>query len=133
MRIVNGSGLFGGNRVSASQLTSLLGAMYRDPSLRPEYLSHLATGGLDGTLAERFPQLPARGIVRAKTGTLADVIALSGYVLGRTPERVFAFSVLINAIAGKQAAARALADEIASHIAWHLWTADKPIPLPKQP
>jgi len=61
--------------------------------------------------------------VRAKTGTLDDVIALSGYVLGRTPERVVAFSVLANGVHGKQGAARALADRIASDIAQHLWLA----------
>jgi serine-type D-Ala-D-Ala carboxypeptidase/endopeptidase (penicillin-binding protein 4) len=131
LRFVNGSGLFGANRVSPAQLTALLGAMYRDPSLRPEYVWQLAIGGVDGTLAERFVQLPAPRVVRAKTGTLADVVALSGYVLGRTPERVFAFSVLTNGIKGKQQAARALADEVAADIAWHLWTADKPLPRPK--
>jgi serine-type D-Ala-D-Ala carboxypeptidase/endopeptidase (penicillin-binding protein 4) len=131
LRFVNGSGLFGTNRVSAAQLTAVLGAMYRDPSLRPEFLWQLAIGGVDGTLAERFVQLPAPRVVRAKTGTLADVVALSGYVLGRTPERVFAFSVLTNGIKGKQQAARALADEVAAGIAWHLWTADKPLPRPK--
>jgi len=51
------------------------------------------------------------------------VIALSGYVLGRTPERVVAFSVLANGVHGKQGAARALADRIASDIAQHLWLA----------
>jgi len=131
LRFVNGSGLFGANRVSPAQLTALLGAMYRDPSLRSEYVWQLAIGGVDGTLAERFVQLPAPRVVRAKTGTLADVVALSGYVLGRTPERVFAFSVLTNGIKGKQAAARALADEVAADIAWHLWTADKPLPRPR--
>jgi serine-type D-Ala-D-Ala carboxypeptidase/endopeptidase (penicillin-binding protein 4) len=131
LRIVNGSGLFGGNRVSAGQLTGLLSAMYADPSVRPEYIWQLAIGGVDGTLADRLEQLPAPRVVRAKTGTLADVVALSGYVLGRTPERVFAFSVLTNGIKGKTAAARALADEVAADIAWHLWTADKPLLRPK--
>jgi hypothetical protein len=37
---------------------------------------------------------------------------------------VIAFSVLCNGIRGKQPAARALADQIASEIALHLWAAD---------
>ena len=131
LRIVNGSGLFGGNRVAAGQLTALLSALYSDPSLRPEFLWHLAIAGVDGTLHDRLEQLPAPRVVRAKTGTLADVVALSGYVLGRTPERVFAFSVLTNGIKGKQAAARTLADQVAADVAWHLWTADKPLPRSK--
>jgi len=128
MRTVNGSGLFGDNRVSAAQLTALLHGVYARPDLRPELIAQLAIGGVDGTLAERFTQLPAPRIVRAKTGTLADVIALSGYVLGRAADRALAFSVLANGVAGKGHVARALADRIVTDMAWHLWSADKPAP-----
>ena len=66
--------------------------------------------------------------MRAKTGTLDDVIALSGYVLGRTQERVFAFSVLANGVRGKQQAARDLADAVAMEVAMHLWLPAKSAP-----
>jgi D-alanyl-D-alanine carboxypeptidase/D-alanyl-D-alanine-endopeptidase (penicillin-binding protein 4) len=125
VRIVNGSGLFGDSRVSAGQLARLLAAAYSDPAIQPEFVAQLAVAGVDGTLAKRLGQLPSPRIVRAKTGTLDDVIALSGYALGRTAERVFAFSVLCNGVRGKQNAARALADEIASALARHLWIPDK--------
>jgi D-alanyl-D-alanine carboxypeptidase/D-alanyl-D-alanine-endopeptidase (penicillin-binding protein 4) len=95
--------------------------MYSDPALEPEFVAQLAVAGVDGTLTKRFSQLPAPRIIRAKTGTLDDVVALSGYVLGRVPERVMAFSVLCNGVHGKQAEARALADQIATDIARHLW------------
>src|SRR5690606_33549343 len=68
MDIVNGSGLFTGNRVSPQQLADLLAAGYRDPSIRPEYVSHLAIGGVDGTLSRRFTDLRVPRVVRAKTG-----------------------------------------------------------------
>jgi serine-type D-Ala-D-Ala carboxypeptidase/endopeptidase (penicillin-binding protein 4) len=123
MRIANGSGLFGGGKVSTEQLTKLLATMYGSPAVQAEYVAQLAVGGVDGTLQKRLTQLPSPRVVRAKTGTLDDVIALSGYVLGRTPERVLAFSVLANAVHGKQNAARALADQIASDAAQHLWLA----------
>ena len=55
-------------------------------------------------------------MVRAETGTLRDVIALSGYVFGE-PERSVAFSFLANGIAGKQADARKLADDIVRALA----------------
>jgi D-alanyl-D-alanine carboxypeptidase/D-alanyl-D-alanine-endopeptidase (penicillin-binding protein 4) len=125
MRIVNGSGLFGDNQVAAAHLSKLLAAMYANPAVAPEFVSHLAVGGVDGTLSDRLAQLPSPRIVRAKTGTLADVIALSGYVLGRSPSRVLAFSVLCNDVQGKQGAARSLGDRIATEIARHLW-APKP-------
>ncbi|HEY8432731.1 MAG TPA: D-alanyl-D-alanine carboxypeptidase/D-alanyl-D-alanine-endopeptidase [Sandaracinaceae bacterium] len=113
MQIVNGSGLFEGNRVSAQQLADLLRAAYHDPSIRAEYVAHLAIAGVDGTLARRLRDLPVPRVVRAKTGTLNAVVALSGYVLGPRPERAYAFSVLANDVQGQHGPARALADGIA--------------------
>ena len=55
-------------------------------------------------------------MVRAKTGTLRDVIALSGYVLGK-PNQSVAFSFLANGVAGRQKAARDLADAIVRALA----------------
>jgi D-alanyl-D-alanine carboxypeptidase/D-alanyl-D-alanine-endopeptidase (penicillin-binding protein 4) len=55
--------------------------------------------------------------VRAKTGTLDDVIALSGYVLrdgGRGP---IAFSIYFNAVGGKQDGARHASDKLVSLVA----------------
>jgi D-alanyl-D-alanine carboxypeptidase/D-alanyl-D-alanine-endopeptidase (penicillin-binding protein 4) len=119
--IVNGSGLFDGNRIAPSHLTRLLRHVYNDPGVRPEYLAHLAVGGDDGTLHSRLESLPRPRIVRAKTGTLNDAIALSGYVLGPEPDRTIAFSVLANGIRGKQGEARRMADAIATAIAEDLW------------
>jgi serine-type D-Ala-D-Ala carboxypeptidase/endopeptidase (penicillin-binding protein 4) len=117
IEIVNGSGLFEGNRVAPQQLADLLSTAYRDPSIRNEYVAHLAIAGVDGTLENRMTDLPARGVVRAKTGTLNAVIALSGYALGATPERAYAFSVISNDVAGRHGPARALADGVARALA----------------
>jgi D-alanyl-D-alanine carboxypeptidase/D-alanyl-D-alanine-endopeptidase (penicillin-binding protein 4) len=107
--IVNGSGLFDGNLIAASHFTRLLSYVYRAPALRSEYLAQLAVAGVDGTLANRLRDVP-RGVVRAKTGTLNNAIALSGYVLGPNDEAL-AFSVLTNDVAGKHGPARTLCDE----------------------
>ncbi len=117
---VNGSGLFNGNRIAASHLTRILAYAYTNPAIRNEFVAHLAIGGVDGTLARRMRELPAQRIVRAKTGTLNDAIALSGYVLGPTPDRAYAFSYIANGITGKQAAARQLSDEIVAVLARQL-------------
>lgn len=109
--MVNGSGLFEGNRVAPRHVTEALVAAYADPAIRSEYVAQLAVGGADGTLLSRLKRLPRPRMVRAKTGTLRDVIALSGYVLGDA-DRSVAFSFLANGIAGKQAQARDLADAI---------------------
>ncbi|MDD9945125.1 MAG: D-alanyl-D-alanine carboxypeptidase/D-alanyl-D-alanine-endopeptidase [Myxococcales bacterium] len=121
IKMVNGSGLFHGNQVAASHLTTLLVGMYRRPGLRPDFLAQLAVGGVDGTLERRLKDLPVAGIVRAKTGTLNGVIALSGYVLGPSPERGFAFSFLANGVEGKHQAARALADRLVMALAKSLY------------
>ena len=77
----NGSGLFDANRVSAASLSRALVAAYRDPAIGPEFVAQLAIGGVDGTLRSRFRAHHKRRAIRAKTGTLAQVVALSGYVL----------------------------------------------------
>ncbi|MBC7174014.1 MAG: D-alanyl-D-alanine carboxypeptidase/D-alanyl-D-alanine-endopeptidase, partial [Polyangiaceae bacterium] len=108
--IVNGSGLFQGNRIAAGHLTKLLAHVYQDSAMRDEYLAHLAVGGVDGTLERRLGNLPAARIVRAKTGTLNDVVSLSGFVLGANPGEAIAFSFLANGVAGRQSEARLAAD-----------------------
>ncbi|MBI2894711.1 MAG: D-alanyl-D-alanine carboxypeptidase/D-alanyl-D-alanine-endopeptidase [Deltaproteobacteria bacterium] len=119
--IVNGSGLFDANRISAQQMTALLGAALRDPTISSELVAQLATAGADGTLRGRLHGAPTERAVRAKTGTLDGVISLSGYVLpppGRSP---IAFSVLANGVRGRQGSARQLADSIATEIARFLY------------
>ena len=114
--LVNGSGLFEGNRVSPRHVTQTLLAAYRDPAIRTEFVAHLAVAGSAGTLGSRLRDLPQPGMARAKTGTLRDVVALSGYVFGE-PGRSLAFSFLANGIAGRQDDARALADDIVRALA----------------
>lgn len=120
--LVNGSGLFKGGALAPDHLVKLLVHMYRNPALRAEYIAQLAVAGKDGTLRTRFAALKPQRVVRAKTGTLDDAIALSGYVLGPS-DRAVAFSFLFNGIAGKQWVARALADDLATAIASELYRA----------
>lgn len=114
--VVNGSGLFEGNLVAPRHLTETLLAVYRDPAIRAEYVAQLAVAGVDGTMGSRLEDLPSPRMIRAKTGTLRDVVALSGYVFGE-PGRSLAFSFLANGIAGKQADARKLANDLARTLA----------------
>jgi len=95
-KIVNGSGLFDANRVSASTLVHVLVAAYRDPAIGPEYVAQLSVGGVDGTLHSRFRKYREKRMVRAKTGTLARSIALSGYVLEPSGRGAIAFSFIAN-------------------------------------
>jgi len=115
LRITNGSGLFDANRASADTIARSLVAAQRDPAIGSEFVAQLAIGGLDGTLAARFR--PQRGLrtVRAKTGTLARVDALSGYVFLPGRAAPIAFSIVVNGV-GDHAAARRRIDEIVEAI-----------------
>ncbi len=81
--VKNGSGLFDANRVTPASTTALLRAAYRDPRVGPDFLAQLSIGGVDGTMRSRFREWSKPRAVRAKTGTLDAVAALSGYVLPR--------------------------------------------------
>jgi D-alanyl-D-alanine carboxypeptidase/D-alanyl-D-alanine-endopeptidase (penicillin-binding protein 4) len=68
--------------------------MYGAPS-RDKWMEILPVGGEDGTLRTRFRATTATGKLRAKTGTLSLVNALSGY-LERNDGRMLAISLIAN-------------------------------------
>ncbi len=96
----NGSGLNDTNRFSASQVNRVLKKMWERFPTAPEYMSALGIAGKDGTVKYRFEGTDAVGRLRAKTGTLENVSALSGYVQAVGGER-FVFSILVNDFAGR--------------------------------
>jgi D-alanyl-D-alanine carboxypeptidase/D-alanyl-D-alanine-endopeptidase (penicillin-binding protein 4) len=116
----NGSGLFDANRFSPRHFTKVLRAAYIDGRVRPEFLSQLAVGGVDGTLRSRYKDEKIKSLVRAKTGTLADVSTLSGYVFDASGQRPVAFSILVNDAPGYVSASRAYQEKIVTAIAKHL-------------
>ncbi len=120
-KITNGSGLFDANRLTAHAVATLLASGARDPRIAPELVSHLAIGGVDGTLKSRFEPWRSRRAIRAKTGTLARSIALSGYVLGPDGAPRVAFSVLCEVETGKTAEARKAIDRAVSALADEVW------------
>lgn len=119
-QLVNGSGLFDANRYTPRQIGTVLRAAWLDQTIRAEFISQLATGGVDGTLRRRFRQEPARRNVRAKTGTLSDVTALSGYVLAPGGRNTLAFSILVNNARGRLGGGRQLQNELVEAIARYL-------------
>ena len=119
--IKNGSGLFDSNRVTAASVAKLLRHSWQDPSMKNEFVAQLAIGGVDGTLHKRFRDTRARRAVRAKTGTLEDAIALSGYVLSPGGKNTIAFSILFNKVAGHGSSARMAADKLVELIYERQW------------
>ena len=91
VRIVDGSGLSLLDRLTASAIAALLLDAWNDPELRGPFWHALPVAGETGTLEDRMERAPARGVVRAKTGTTNEASALSGFVSDR-----YVFAVLQN-------------------------------------
>lgn len=89
----NGSGLNDVNRFSARQLAQLVRAVSTDYEIATEWFTSLAVAGTQGTIGYRMKDTPAKRRLRAKTGTLRGVSALSGTV-ARPNGDVVIFSVL---------------------------------------
>jgi D-alanyl-D-alanine carboxypeptidase/D-alanyl-D-alanine-endopeptidase (penicillin-binding protein 4) len=115
--VVNGSGLFDANRATARGLVALLASAAADPRIAHETVTHLAVAGADGTLRGRLESLRSGRRLRAKTGTLAASVALSGYVLGSDARPRLAFALLVDDARGKTAEARLAIDRAAASYA----------------
>jgi len=93
-RFEDGSGLSRLNLVTPDTVIRLLRHMHGSP-YREAWLGLLPVGGEDGTLSTRFDGNPAARRIRAKTGTVSHVSALSGYADSASRGRL-AFSILVN-------------------------------------
>ena len=90
----DGSGLSTLNRLTARALVQLLAYADRAP-WGSAFHATLPVAGRDETLRLRMRRTPAQGNLHAKTGTTAEVAALSGYVESRNGERL-AFALIYN-------------------------------------
>lgn len=91
VRIVDGSGLSRLDRLTTEAVVAMLRSSWLDEDLRELLIDALPVAGRSGTLDSRMRGTVAAGRVRAKTGTLNQASALSGYV-----RRRYAFSVIQN-------------------------------------
>jgi D-alanyl-D-alanine carboxypeptidase/D-alanyl-D-alanine-endopeptidase (penicillin-binding protein 4) len=112
VRIVDGSGLSTDDRLTARTLSALLVVVWNDLDLRNPFWASLPVAGINGTLDKRLRKPPARGAVRAKTGTTDRASALSGYVGDR-----YVFAVLQNGSPVSAWSARKAQDRFATALA----------------
>lgn len=91
---LDGSGLSRRDFLTARTVTTLLEAMAVPPHREP-FRATLPVAGRDGTLSTRFAGSPCVDRLLAKTGTLAHVRSLSGYITSATGTE-YAFAVLAN-------------------------------------
>ena len=90
LHLEDGSGLSGGNRISAVTVSQILLKIRSEPKLKVVYDS-LPVAGESGTLIGRYhstaPQ--AVGLVKAKTGSTRHTVSLAGFATSGEKEYVF--------------------------------------------
>ena len=96
-RLVDASGLAAGSSLPPALLAEVvrLSTDPRHPELR-DVVRGMPVAGLSGTLADRFTRSDARGLVRAKTGSLPNVTSLAGTVVD-AQRRQLVFVVMADA------------------------------------
>lgn len=109
----DGSGLSPLNRSDARTLIRVLDVMAASP-MANEYVTTLPEAGAAGGL-RRMGATPASGNLRAKTGTIDRVSALSGYVTASNGERL-AFAIVSNNVPSTYRAKR-IEDAIGARLA----------------
>jgi len=93
-RLVDASGLGAGSSLAPALLADVV-RLTTDPAhpLLRDVAVGMPVAGLSGTLSDRFTRSDARGLVRAKTGSLPRVTSLAGTVLD-TQRRQLVFVVM---------------------------------------
>jgi serine-type D-Ala-D-Ala carboxypeptidase/endopeptidase (penicillin-binding protein 4) len=114
--VADGSGLSRYNLTSPSTIVRLLQAVYRDDESFPTLYHALPIAGIDGTIGSRMKNTLAAGNLRAKTGSLSGVSALSGYVRTLDGE-MLGFSILMQNFPGAVKPYRGVQDAIGAYLA----------------
>lgn len=94
--IADGSGMSRDNLVTAECLARWLVTFHRDPKAGPAFIESLPIAQEQGSLKARFAGRDLHAEIRAKTGYIRAVSALSGYVTETSSGRRLVFSVIVN-------------------------------------
>jgi D-alanyl-D-alanine carboxypeptidase/D-alanyl-D-alanine-endopeptidase (penicillin-binding protein 4) len=113
---VDGSGLSRYNYITPDTLAKVLMHVEGSAILREPFERSLPIAGRDGTLAARMKGTAAEGDARAKSGTLANVRSLAGYVTTADGEPL-AFAIVANNFGTMPEVAVAAIDAIAVKLA----------------
>ncbi|MBE7710083.1 MAG: D-alanyl-D-alanine carboxypeptidase/D-alanyl-D-alanine-endopeptidase [Cyanobacteria bacterium SIG32] len=89
IRVVDGSGVSKNNLVTSDFMTNFLVAQFKNS---PEYKEFLASAG-EGTLKNRMLYMGDK--LKAKTGTLSNISAITGYIT-TSSGKILAFNIMIN-------------------------------------
>lgn len=92
--LYDGSGMSADDRIAPRALTKLLAYAAHQP-WGQAWRDSFPIAGVDGTLSGRFKNSPLKGKLWAKTGTLNETDALSGYMTAASG-KTLAFSIMVN-------------------------------------
>ena len=112
----DGSGLSRYDYVTADAIVTILKHVWNDPRLRGPFLATLPVGAHDGTLETRMRGTILDGRVQAKTGTISNMRALSGYLETKSGERVV-FSIIANHFTASNADVDAIVEKALARVA----------------
>ena len=114
--VADGSGLSRYNYVTARTLVDVLERMHDDPRHAAPFRATLPVAAHSGTLDTRLTGTAAAGNVHAKTGSMSNVRALSGYVTSADGEAL-AFAVLANNFPGPAGPVLTVIDRLVDQLA----------------
>lgn len=115
-QVMDGCGLSKGNRLSPNMITAILAYMSKHPAKNVFYHS-LPSSGIDGSLQHRSVSPKYKDKIHAKTGYIAGVSALSGYVDTANGD-IIIFSFLINNVKSLRDA-RKIQDDVCAVLVNH--------------
>jgi len=99
------------NLITPKQMAIFLTDLYQDKKMYPLFINMLPRMGATGTLKDRMKKSGLENKILAKTGSMHDITALSGYMLLPTGKTII-FSIIGNAITGDYIKAKELEEKI---------------------
>jgi len=111
----DGSGLSRYDYVTADTIVTILKHVWNDEKLRGPFLAALPVSAYDGTLRTRMRDTPLAGRVQAKTGTISNMRALSGFLTTNSGERIV-FSIIANHYTAPTAQIDAIAEKMLARL-----------------
>jgi len=111
----DGSGVSHYNLITPANLVNLLTAMWKNFSIRNEFITTLPIAGVDGSLVGRMKGTAAAGVLHAKTGTISAVSTLSGYTTTADGEEL-AFSFMMQHFLASGRAVRSIQDRLGAEL-----------------
>lgn len=99
------------NLLTPEQIVTLLTEVYQDEKIKTVFINSLARMGSSGTLKDRMKNTQLKDRILAKTGTMHDTSALSGY-LKLSGGQTYVFSIISNNVNGNVSIAKNLEEKI---------------------